>query len=340
MLKSRRFWIGLVITLIFLFLFIFQVRDDIGEMGRALGEASYLFLLPGILFYYLGVYFRAVRWRFLLKPLGSFSSIRLFPLIIVGMLVNNVLPARLGIVARAYILGEKERISKMAIGGTMVVEQISDGVTLILFAAIISFFVPLEGLLQQVIYVTAGLFIGALVLCSVLVSSPRLARATINVVLRFLPSRLRDRTEHWLLLLIEGLGIMRSPGQFLIAFVLAALVWLCEAGLFYMVGFAFDLGLPFYVYLLAMSVANLAWVLLMTQGGLGPFDYTLQQTLIAFSVTVGVASSYTLVLHALILLLTVPLGFVFLWTENLSLTKVVRARRELAQEQGTGKGDV
>jgi len=340
LLKKRRFWIGLGITLLFVFLFIFEVRDDIGEMGRALGEANYLFLIPGILLYYLGVFFRAVRWRYLLKPLGSFSSIRLFPLIIIGMTVNNILPARLGIVARAYILGEKENISKMAVGGTMVVEQISDGVILILFAAIISFFVPLEGLLQQVIYITSGLFIGALVLCFVLVSSPRLARVAINVVLRFLPNRLRDRTEHWLLLLIEGLGIMRSPGQFLIAFVLAALVWLCEAGLFYMVGFAFDLGLPFYVYLLAMSVANLAWVLLMTQGGLGPFDYALQQTLIAFSVTVGVASSYALVLHALILLLTVPLGFVFLWMANLSMTKVVGERQKLAQEHGPNEGDV
>ena len=133
---------------------------------------------------------------------------------------------------------------------------------------------------------------------------------------------------------------MRSPGQLIIAFIVAALVWLCEAGLFHMVGFAYDLGQPFYVYLLAMSVANLAWVLLMTQGGVGPFDFALQQTLIAFSVTVGVASSYTLVLHALILVLTVPLGFVFLWTENLSLTKVVRARRELVQEHGAKEGDV
>ncbi len=57
MLKNRRFWIGLIITLIFLFLFIYQVRDDIGEMGRALGEANYLFLLPGILFYYLAYIF-------------------------------------------------------------------------------------------------------------------------------------------------------------------------------------------------------------------------------------------------------------------------------------------
>jgi len=49
--------IGLGITLLFLFLFIFEVRDDIGEMGRALGEANYLFLIPGILIYYLGVFF-------------------------------------------------------------------------------------------------------------------------------------------------------------------------------------------------------------------------------------------------------------------------------------------
>lgn len=309
-------------------------------MGQALGEANYLFILPGILIYYVGVFFRSVRWRYLLKPLGNFSSFRLFPLIIIGMLVNNILPARLGIVARAYILGERERISKMAVGGTMVVEQISDGVILLLFAAIISFFVPLEGMLQQVIYITAGLFLGALVLCFIVVSSPRLARMAINVVLRFLPKRWRERAEEWLLLLIEGLGIMRSPGKLLVVFILAALVWLFEAGLFYMVGFAFDLGLPFYVFLLATSVSNLAWVLLMTQGGLGPFDFALQRTLMAFSIAIGVASSYVLVLHALILLLTIPLGFIFLWMENLSLSKVIRERQELSRKHGAKGGEV
>lgn len=324
------------ISIVFLFLFLY--RTDFAEMGQALGEANYLFLLPGILIYYTGVFFRSVRWRYLLKPLGNFSSFRLFPLIIIGMLVNNILPARLGIVARAYILGERERISKMAVGGTMVVEQISDGVILLLFAAIISFFVPLEGLLQQVIYITAGLFLGALVLCFILVSSPRLARMAINVVLHFMPKRWRGRTEEWLHLLIEGLGIMRSPGKLLVVFILAALVWLFEAGLFYMVGFAFDLGLPFYVFLLATAVSNLAWVLLMTQGGLGPFDLALQRTLMAFSIAIGIASSYVLVLHALILLLTIPLGFIFLWMENLSLSKVIRERQESAQKHGAKGG--
>ena len=338
MLRSIRFWIGVGVTVFFLFLFIFQIRDDFGEMGRALGEANYIFLLPAVFIYGVGVFFRAVRWRYLLKPLKVFSSFRLFPLILIGMLVNNVLPARLGIVARAYILGERESISKMATGGTMVVEQVFDGLALLFFAAIISFFAPLTGWLQQVINITAGLFLGAVVICFILASSPRVARLAIAVVLRFLPQRWRGKTEKWLLLLIEGLGIMRSPGKLLIVLMISTLVWVCEAGMFYMVGFAFNLEVPFYAFLLATAVANLAWALLMTQGGLGSFDLACQKTLELFNVGTGVAASYTVVLHALILLTTIPLGFVFLWLENLSLAKVVKRQEQKLAERNDPEG--
>ena len=332
MLKSRRFWIGIVITLLFLVLFIFQIRGEFGEMGRALAEASYIFLLPAALIYIVGVFFRAVRWRYLLKPMKVLSSFRLFPLILIGMLVNNILPARLGIVARAYILGEREGISKMATGGTMVVEQMFDGVTLLLFVAVMSFFAPLEGWIQQVVYVAAGLFLGALVVCFILASSPRLAQIAVSFVLHFLPQRWRGKAEEWLHLLIEGLGIMRSPGKLFIVLVMSILVWLCEAGMFYMVAFSFGLGwLHYYVFMLATAVANLAWALLMTQGGLGSFDLALQKTLQLFGVELAVAASYTVVVHALILLITIPLGFLFLWLENISLAKLVPGEQQLSQ---------
>ncbi|RLC70370.1 MAG: hypothetical protein DRI26_07280, partial [Chloroflexi bacterium] len=200
LLKSRRFWIGLGITLLFLFLFLY--RTDFAEMGRALGQANYLFLLPGLLFYLVGVLFRSLRWRYLLKPIGTFSPLRLFPLIVIGFLVNNVLPARLGIVARAYILGEREGVSKMATAGTIVVEQVFDGVTLLLLAAIISLFgVAVGGVMQNTVYVVAGFLLGALVLCLVLVSSQRLARRAIALLLRVLPQRWRGRAGEWLALL-------------------------------------------------------------------------------------------------------------------------------------------
>jgi len=339
LLKSRRFWIGLGISLFFLFLFLY--RTDFAEMGRALGEANYLFLLPGLLIYLVGVFFRSVRWRYLLKPMGSFSPLRLFPLIVIGFLVNNVLPARLGIVARAYILGEREGVSKMATGGTIVVEQVFDGVTLLLFAAIVSLFVPLEGLLRQAVYVAAGLFLGALVLCFILASSQRLARGAIALLQHVLPERWRGRVGEWLTLLIEGLGIMRSPGKLLIVLMISIGVWLCEAGTFYMVAFSFDLELPFYVFMLAASVSNLAWALLMTPGGLGPFDYFCQQTLIYFGVAEAVATSYVVALHAIILLPMIALGFVFLWMENLSLAKIMpREEQRMAQEHDPKEDEV
>jgi uncharacterized membrane protein YbhN (UPF0104 family) len=125
---------------------------------------------------------------------------------------------------------------------------------------------------------------------------------------------------------------MRSPGKLLTVLIRSALVWLSEAGTFYMIGFAFDLGLPFHVFLLAASVANLAWALLMTPGGLGPFDYFCQRTLMHFGVIEAVATSYVIALHAIILLPMIALGFVFLWMENLSLAKIMPEERRLAQD--------
>ncbi|MFQ5826732.1 MAG: lysylphosphatidylglycerol synthase transmembrane domain-containing protein [Dehalococcoidia bacterium] len=330
MLKSLRFWIGLLIT--FLFLFLFLYRTDFSEMGGALEGANYIFLLPALLIYFVGVFFRSVRWRYLLKPLGRFSPFRLFPLVVIGFLVNNILPARLGIIARAYILGEREGISKMATGGTMVVEQVFDGVTLLFFIAIIALFgVSLGGVLQNTVYIVAGLFLGALALCFILVSSPRLAPRGVSLLVHVLPQQWRGRTEGWLIRLIEGMGMMRSPGKLLIIFIVSVLVWLSEAGMFYMVAFSFNLGQPFYVLLLATSVSNLAWALLASPGGLGPFDYFSQQTLTFFGVTGAVATAYVSALHLTLLLPVIGLGFIFLWLENLSLAKIVPRRERLAQ---------
>ena len=338
MLKSRRFWIGIGLAALFLYLFI--RGTDFSEMRDALSEANYIYLIPAIAVYFVGVYFRSVRWQYLLKSIGNFSAIRLFPLVVIGFLVNNVLPARLGIVARAYILGEKEGVSKMETGGTLVVEQVFDGLTLLLFAAVISFFVSLEGNVGKAVYTAAGLFIAALVILLVLASSERLSQKAIALLLRVLPDRFHDRVETWFNLLVDGLAIMRSPVKLLILLLISIFVWLFEASTFYVVSFAFNLDLSFHVFILAAAIANLAWALIMTQGGLGSFDVACKETimlsaflpagvvLVEYESLVG---AYTIVLHATLLIPMIALGFIFLWTENMSLAKIVQENRRLAQ---------
>ena len=111
-------------------------------------------------------------------------------------------------------------------------------------------------------------------------------------------------------------------------FVTSVAVWLCEAGIFYLISLSFALGQPFHILLLATSVANLAWVLFMPPGGVGPFDYFCQQILIFFNVSAPLATAYTGTLHAIILLPAIIAGFVFLGVAGLSLKEVTRGKRE------------
>ncbi len=333
----------MAISLLLLFLFLY--RTDFNAMWGALKQAKYIFLIPGVLIYFCGVYFRSLRWQFFLKPLGHFSSFRLFPLVVIGFLVNNILPGRLGIVARAYLLGEREKVSKMSVGGTLVAEQIFDGVTLLLFALGVSFFAPLTGDVATVVYVAAGLFSVALLLCFVLALSQRFTRKAIAILLVVLPKKWHKTAEGVLLRLVEGLGFMRSPKKMVAILMLSAVVWLCEAGLFYMVALSFDLQQPFYIMMLVTAVTNLSWALIVTPGGIGSFDLACQRTLLLF-VPAGVVAStyeasvsaYVIVVHAIVLFPVIALGFIFLWRENLSLAKVV-GRRQVSEKQSSSEVD-
>ena len=331
MLKSRRFWIALLITSLFLFLFFY--RTDFSEMGSALREANYLFILPAILVYFVGVFFRAVRWHYLLLPLRSIASVRLFPLVIIGFMVNNLLPARLGTVARAYILGEREGMSKMSTFATVVVEQVFDGLTLLLFAFGIALFVPLDYWLKNVIYIAAGLFLCAFIICLVIASSEALTRRWAAVLVRVLPLRVRGMVEGWLILFMEGLKVMRSPSKLLLVLVISAMLWLCEGCMFYILSFSFDLGQPFHVLLLATAIANLA-LFIPTPGGIGPFDYFCKRTLVFFYVSSAAATAYVAILHFTLLVPVILLGFIFLWTEKISLARLVPARGKARLAEG------
>jgi hypothetical protein len=326
MVKGRRFWVGLIFALLFLGLFLHKA--DLAQMWQALAEANYVFILPAILAYFIGVWFRAVRWRLLLKPVGSVSSSRLFPMIIVGHMVNNIMPARLGIIARAFILADREGISKMASGATVVVERVFDGLVLLFFLIIPFLFIPLPDWASTMIWVVTPLFLVVLILMMLIASSESLTQRTIGFLEHISPKRWKHRISEWTGLFIGGLGVLRNPRGLILIFATSVAVWLCEAGIFYLVSLSFALGQPFHILLLATSVANLAWALFMPPGGVGPFDYFSQQILIFFNVSAPLATTYTGTLHATILLPAIILGFIFLGAAGLSLKEVTRSLSE------------
>lgn len=322
MVRNWKVWLGVAISLVFLALAFRGVQ--LNEAWHALSTANYWYILPALVAYFIGVWLRAWRWRILLRPVKDITANRLFPTVVIGYMANNVLPARLGEVVRAYILGAKEKVSKSATLATIIVERMFDGLALVGFMLVVLWLFPLgtgagADLLQSIVRVGAPLFLAALAAFLVVASSRSLALRVSTIALRVLPVGLRAKVTHILDAFLDGLAVLRSPKDVLAVFVLSVVIWLFEASMYYIIMLGFNFTQPFYVLLLATAAANLFTIAPSTPGYVGVFDFPVRATLTAYGVAESVAISYTLVLHAALWVPVTLLGVYFLWREGLSL---------------------
>ncbi len=107
-------------------------RKDFAHV-RWWAVAAYLVPLVGM------SYFRAVRWRFLLRPMAEVPRRRLLAVSWIGFAAILLLPFRLGEFVRPLMIRQKGRISGSAATGTVVAERVVDGLYLstVLAAALV-----------------------------------------------------------------------------------------------------------------------------------------------------------------------------------------------------------
>ncbi|HZP25575.1 MAG TPA: lysylphosphatidylglycerol synthase transmembrane domain-containing protein [Dehalococcoidia bacterium] len=323
MLRSRKLWLGAVGTVLFLGLFF--ARTDFGDLGHALAHANYWWVIPGIAIWFLAAWFRAIRWRVLLAHLADLSTRSLYPIVIIGYMANNLLPARTGELVRAYVLGERHPVSKMATLGTITVERLLDGFVLVIMLASVGAFVGLDSSLRILVIVTAVVISLGLIVLLWATSQKHRADRLVNLLLRVVPGKFQASARELADAFLEGMRSLQSPTA--MASVLAATViaWLLEATMYYFVGLSFDLGEPFTTYLLVTGAANLAITVPSTSGGVGPFELATRETLTSLGVASGTASAYAIALHGFLLLPVIAAGLICLWAINLSLVRVAKA---------------
>lgn len=336
MIFSRRFWLGFVISVGLVVLF--QWKVDFGQTGRELKNANYAYYIPAVMIYFIAFGFRSLRWRYLLLHLKAIPPWRLYSIVSIGYLANNILPMRLGEVVRAHFVGEKEGISKASSLATIGVERVLDGLTLLLLAAIIWPFLPWTDVFKtdtgdlKIWWVALSIalalvFVVAFVALVILAMSPGLGRTLAHLLSSMMPVRLRPKVEGLINLMLEGLAALRSPRKLLVMLVLSIPVWLAEATLYYLIAISFDLDVGFHVILLVTATSNLATAVPSSIGGIGPFEVVAKATLVAFGVGTNPAAAYAFFVHIVALWLPVNiLGMLFLWRENLSIAQLAKTR--------------
>lgn len=348
MLKSRSFWIGIALTGVFVGWFVFKNWGKFPEMKTAFEDADWRLALLSLPIYFAGLFVRTVRWQYLLRPVKKVSALRLYPVVIIGLMANNILPARAGELARAYVLGEREKISKTTSLGTIAVDRLFDGVTLIPLMLIVAALAgdkahfPVLGHnlnFAGLGVVMAVLFGAALGVLFYLAFSDAGRRFLHRMVHRFSPARVKPHVEGLLHSFFDGLHALRSPVDLGVAWFMSLVSWLLEATMYYVVARAFSIDEPFYVFILMTAAANLAIAIVATQGGVGAFELVVSKTIIAFAGSAAAgkaiqdqAAAYAIGLHALLLVPIVVIGLALMWSMDLSLGAIVGGDRKLEEE--------
>lgn len=346
MLSSVKFWVGIGLSVALLALFL--LTTDVGHMLEALAQANYVYVIPATGLYMVGAAFRTMRWRLMLRHMKVISVGRLFPVVIVGYMANNILPMRLGEFVRSYYLGEREGVSKTAALTTVLIERILDALTLLFFIAAIALFVPLYGVAEgfgELAGVAWPLLAAALSLPFVCVfgalllfaAFPDRARAMGLAAARPLPDRFEGFVQRILDMFLHGLYSLRSPRALAALFALSLPVWLFEAGVFFLVGMSFDLHNVYpgvmemaIAMMLVSAVSNIGASVPAAPGGLGLFEIIAREALVLLPLAVvdrAVAGGFAAAVHAVLLLVVIVPGLGFLWADNMSLRRLTAGGR-------------
>jgi uncharacterized protein (TIRG00374 family) len=295
--------LALVVGLLALFLHNVDLRRVAGNIVRARPE----WLGISLATMFLNLAIRALRWQYLLEPLGNASFANAFRATAVGFAASAVLPARAGEVIRPYFLARHEDMSATGAFATVILERLLDLVTVLVLLAIFVFAFGSDiGTLDSTLFaavkwagaVAGVVSLGALALLFVLAGDPeRLSRAMTRLE-RSVPSTFVGMVARVVEKFARGLGIIRRPGRLLVALAWSFPLWLSiDAGI-WAVAVAFNFDVPFTGSFLIVPLLTLG-VAVPTPGAIGGFHeaFRLGAT-VFYGVPNDAAVAAALVLHA------------------------------------------
>ncbi len=188
----------------------------------------------------------------------------------------------------------------------------------------------LQDNLRALLTIGSILFAGVVVVLALFASFRERFDFIIHRILRLLPEKWATRAIGLLDSLFHGLSVLRNPIDALVALLFSILAWLSEAGMYAVLALSFGIVLQFPVFVLATAVANLVTIVPSTPGYIGVFDAPVKAILTLFGAPANTAASFTLLLHATLVLPVVALGLIFVGRLGLSLGQLQKRSEGVA----------
>lgn len=230
----------------------------------------------------------------------------------IGWAANNLLPARLGELVRAYVMGKQAHISKSSTLTTILIERIFDGMILVFFLILIIPYFKFPQWVHNLEITGICLFGGMFLLFIIIQKKHNYFLILIQKLTNRFSLRLRTKVNEFSRKFLQGLECLANPYRQLLVVFYSLLIWIIEGITYYIILRGFRIDLPLAAAFFTLIIVNVGILIPSSPGYIGAFQFFAILALSLFKINSGTALSFSLVLHAIQYLPVTLLGILFM----------------------------
>lgn len=298
------------------------LRTEWGNLRTALYGGNYWMLAPFVVIETLSLWTRGMRWRVLLQ--NQVTGQRLFWITNIGYFVNNVLPWRMGEVARMVLVTRNSSVTGMQAVSTAALERVLDLLIVIAMLLLVLPRVPEDtGFAAIATQTAAVLLLGLMALYMIAGFRVRVVRATGSVFRAINPVLAEAITAR----IDSFLGHVKAVDARLLCLglVWTAASWSMSAAAVYVLLIGFAPSAELWAGVLATSILALGLAVPSVPAGVGVWEASIVFALGLCGITSESALVFAVVMHATIFCKMALLGMVGLSREENSLGQLMNA---------------
>ena len=319
----------------------FLSHADLGVAWTHVRNARVDLLVVGFVCVWATYWARAVRWQYLLAPVGPTRFRTAFRTTVIGFAALGLLPARAGDLLRPYLLARQEGLDPTATFATVVMERVLDLVAVLVLLALYVWVFAEAGTLPAHLLrpieasaaLAAAAAVGLLALMWVLASHPERIGGLVLSVGGVLPRHIAGRLARLAIAFSSGFAAARDVRTVAWAVVWSFPVWLAIAFEAWAVTAAFAIDMPVTGAFLLQALLVIG-VAVPTPGAVGSYHEAYR-----FGVTTffGAANdravAAAIVVHALSFIPVVLVGIVFMAQDGLSIGRLKQMAGEAREKE-------
>jgi uncharacterized protein (TIRG00374 family) len=298
---------------------------DFAALGSSFRHAEYGWLALAFAIYLGARIVHTWEWQITLTKVGRAPFGGLLGALLIGSLVNALVPASAGDVVKVQLISNRYGLSRVGLIAGRGTEAIVDALIMVVFI-FISFSLPATGFASGNVLVLLAAGAAVAFVLAALVSKLMPVEMPGWRVLDIFPRRLYEAVRGRWPRFREGLELLRRPRLLAIAIPLNLFGWLVDMGMMWAYGQAFQLDVPLGAYVsLAVAVAIIT-VFPLTFGNVGTWELALVSALAFHGVSGDQALAFAVGTHVFSSVFVIATGLVAMAVMGIRPVEIFRLR--------------